>query len=66
MDLYLTINLTENLEKARIKRKQERIMEEEAVKLTKVKGFQETFSTKNLGERMKMESELLIEYKNLR
>eukprot|EP00347_Sterkiella_histriomuscorum_P020017 403339420 len=66
MDLYLTINLTENLQKARIKRKQDRMMEEEALKLTKVKGFKDTINTTNLTERMQMETELLNEYKRLR
>ena len=67
MDLYLTINLTENLQKARIKRKQDRMMEEEALKLTKVKGFKETLSgISSLDERMKMETELLQEFKRLR
>ncbi|CDW89407.1 UNKNOWN [Stylonychia lemnae] len=66
MDLYLTINFTENLEKARIRRKQERMMEEETLKMTKVKGFQETINTSNINERMKMETELLNEYKRLR
>lgn len=42
MDLYLTMNLTEDLQKARDKRKQDRQIEQEASKLTRVKGFIET------------------------
>ena len=42
------------------------MVEEEALKLTKVKGFQETISTSDINERMKIETELLNEYKRLR
>ena len=66
MDLYLTINLTENLQKARFKRRKERMMEDEAKKFTKIKGFLETFSVSDVTEKMKMETELLNEYKALR
>ena len=66
MDLYLTINLTENLQNARLKRKKDRLMEEEASKLTKIKGFIESFKSNDIGERIMMESELLNEYKALR
>ena len=66
MDLYLTINLTENLQKARLKRKKDRLMQEEASKLTKIKGFIEAFKSNDMEERIIMETELLHEYKALR
>lgn len=43
MDLYLTINLTENLYNAKIERKRERLREEEESRLTKIQGFTEQF-----------------------
>lgn len=51
MELYLTINLTENLELARLQRKQERAREEEASKFGKIKGFLDHFKTQNIFER---------------
>eukprot|EP00347_Sterkiella_histriomuscorum_P010459 403376203 len=66
MDLYLTMNLNENLQKARLKRKKDRMMEALASKMTKIKGFvDETFKTKDIGERMKIEKEILQEYRQL-
>lgn len=46
MDLYVTMNLNEILQKARLKRKKDRMMEEMSSKMTKIKGFvDETFKT---------------------
>jgi hypothetical protein len=41
MDLYLTINLTENLQNAREKRRKQRIMEEQSEKMVRIQSFVE-------------------------
>ena len=65
-DLYLTMNLTENLQRARIQRKKERVMELEARKWTRVKAFVEGFKHAESLEKLRMETELLQEYKRLK
>ena len=66
MDLYVTMNLNENLQNARVKRKKDRTMEAMASKMTKINGFvDETFKTEDIAERIKIESEVLQEYKQV-
>lgn len=62
----MTMNLNENLQNARVKRKKDRTMEAMASKMTKINGFvDETFKTEDIAERIKIESEVLQEYKQV-
>ncbi|CDW87455.1 UNKNOWN [Stylonychia lemnae] len=67
MDLYVPLMLNQNIQKARLQRQKERMMEQLSSKLTKIEGFvDETFKLSNINERIRVETELLNEFKSLK
>ena len=59
-DLYVSMTLNENIQRQRIKRKRDRMIEEMASKLSKVNGFvEEALKANDVKDKAKIENELL-------
>ena len=59
-DLYVSMTLNENIQRQRIKRKKDRMIEEMASKLSKVNGFvEEALKANDVKDKAKIENELL-------
>ena len=59
-DLYVSMTLNENIQRQRIKRKRDRMIEEMASKLSKVNGFvEEALKANDVKDKVKIENELL-------
>jgi hypothetical protein len=59
-DLYVSMTLNENIQRQRIKRKRDRMIEEMTSKLSKVNGFvEEALKANDVKDKVKIENELL-------